>query len=206
MKKILIAFSLSQKGRAGSLESNLVKRPSIDSGINMADAFRSSSAIDKSESSSARYTTNPKFHLADSWIGHTIILYWKCFRWERSMSLPLDSDTSEDSFGDSKIGRRMDLALCKSQQEVPPDRIFSFHLLMIICLSALRLRFRKVPKIGSWVLLATITFGVRICVSVTRYVANKIRCINFLQWQLTFWFCLLHNVCYHSIICFLWRK
>ncbi|KAF9409876.1 hypothetical protein HW555_010874 [Spodoptera exigua] len=78
--------SLSQKSRAGSLESNLVKRPSIDSGINMADAFRSSSAIDKSESSSSA-------------------------RWERSMSLPLDSDTSEDSLGDSKIGRRMDLAL-----------------------------------------------------------------------------------------------
>lgn len=47
-------YSLSQKSRAGSLESNLVKRPSIDSGINMADAFRSSSAIDnKSESSSS---------------------------------------------------------------------------------------------------------------------------------------------------------
>lgn len=45
--------SLSQKSRVGSLESNLVKRPSIDSGINMADAFRSSSAIDKSESSSS---------------------------------------------------------------------------------------------------------------------------------------------------------
>lgn len=29
------------------------------------------------------------------------------------MSLPLDSDTSEDSFSDSKIGRRMDLALCE---------------------------------------------------------------------------------------------
>ncbi|CAH1638040.1 unnamed protein product [Spodoptera littoralis] len=81
--------SLSQKSRAGSLESNLVKRPSIDSGINMADAFRSSSAIDKSESSSSA-------------------------RWERSMSLPLDSDTSEDSLGDSKIGRRMDLALCET--------------------------------------------------------------------------------------------
>ncbi|XP_045773206.1 calmodulin-binding transcription activator 2 isoform X3 [Maniola jurtina] len=80
--------SLSQKSRSGSLESNLVKRPSIDSGINMADAFRSSSAIDKSETSSAR--------------------------WERSMSLPLDSDTSEDSLGDSKIGRRMDLALCET--------------------------------------------------------------------------------------------
>ncbi|CAH0398498.1 unnamed protein product [Chilo suppressalis] len=80
--------SLSQKGRAGSLESNLVKRPSIDSGINMADAFRSSSAIDKSDGSSAR--------------------------WERSMSLPLDSDNSEDSLGDSKIGRRMDLALCET--------------------------------------------------------------------------------------------
>ncbi|XP_053610040.1 calmodulin-binding transcription activator 2 isoform X2 [Plodia interpunctella] len=79
---------LSQKGRAGSLESNLVKRPSIDSGINMADAFRSSSAIDKADNSSAR--------------------------WERSMSLPLDSDNSEDSLGDSKIGRRMDLALCET--------------------------------------------------------------------------------------------
>lgn len=33
------------------------------------------------------------------------------------MSLPLDSDTSEDSLGDSKIGRRMDLALCKSPLE-----------------------------------------------------------------------------------------
>ncbi|KAJ8721840.1 hypothetical protein PYW08_004242 [Mythimna loreyi] len=81
--------SLSQKSRAGSLESNLVKRPSIDSGINMADAFRSSSAIDKSDSSSSA-------------------------RWERSMSLPLDSDNSEDSIGDSKIGRRMDLALCET--------------------------------------------------------------------------------------------
>ncbi|XP_052757740.1 calmodulin-binding transcription activator 2 isoform X2 [Galleria mellonella] len=80
--------SLSQKSRAGSLESNLVKRPSIDSGINMADAFRSSSAIDKADNGSAR--------------------------WERSMSLPLDSDTSEDSIGDSKIGRRMDLALCET--------------------------------------------------------------------------------------------
>ncbi|XP_063826208.1 calmodulin-binding transcription activator 2 [Ostrinia nubilalis] len=86
--------SLSQKGRTGSLESNLIKRPSIDSGINMADAFRSSSAIDKSESSSAR--------------------------WERSMSLPLDSDTSEDSLGDSKIGRRMDLALWEQD-----DRVFT---------------------------------------------------------------------------------
>ncbi|XP_059048651.1 calmodulin-binding transcription activator 2-like, partial [Achroia grisella] len=81
-------LSLSQKSRAGSLESNLVKRPSIDSGINMADAFRSSSAIDKTDNISAR--------------------------WERSMSLPLDSDTSEDSLGDSKIGRRMDLALCET--------------------------------------------------------------------------------------------
>lgn len=55
-------FSLSQKSRAGSLESNLVKRPSIDSGINMADAFRSSSAIDnKSESgSSARWEFSTK--------------------------------------------------------------------------------------------------------------------------------------------------
>lgn len=44
-------FSLSQKGRAGSLESNLVKRPSIDSGINMADAFKSNSAIDKIDGS-----------------------------------------------------------------------------------------------------------------------------------------------------------
>lgn len=87
--------SLSQKSRAGSLESNLVKRPSIDSGINMADAFRSSSAIDKSESSSSA-------------------------RWERSMSLPLDSDTSEDSLGDSKIGRRMDLALWEQD-----DRVFT---------------------------------------------------------------------------------
>ncbi|CAD0201519.1 unnamed protein product [Chrysodeixis includens] len=82
---------LSNKSRAGSLESNLVKRPSIDSGINMADAFRSSSAIDnKSESSSSSA------------------------RWERSMSLPLDSDNSEDSLGDTKIGRRMDLALCET--------------------------------------------------------------------------------------------
>ncbi|CAK1579930.1 unnamed protein product [Parnassius mnemosyne] len=79
---------LSQKGRAG-IESNLVKRPSIDSGINMADAFRSSSAIDKSDGNSSA-------------------------RWERSMSLPLDSDTSEDSLGDTKIGRRMDLALCET--------------------------------------------------------------------------------------------
>ncbi|CAH2258532.1 jg12370 [Pararge aegeria aegeria] len=86
--------SLSQKSRSGSLESNLVKRPSIDSGINMADAFRSSSAIDKSETSSAR--------------------------WERSMSLPLDSDTSEDSLGDSKNGRRMDLALWEQD-----DRVFT---------------------------------------------------------------------------------
>ncbi|XP_038210004.1 calmodulin-binding transcription activator 2 isoform X2 [Zerene cesonia] len=86
--------SLSQKGRAGSLESNLVKRPSIDSGINMADAFRSSSAIDKHDSSS--------------------------LRWERSMSLPLDSDTSEDSLGDMKIGRRMDLALWEQD-----DRVFT---------------------------------------------------------------------------------
>ncbi|XP_075977687.1 calmodulin-binding transcription activator isoform X8 [Anticarsia gemmatalis] len=84
-----ISHSLSQKSRAGSLESNLVKRPSIDSGINMADAFRSSSAIDKSDSNSSA-------------------------RWERSMSLPLDSDTSEDSLGDSKHGRRMDLALCET--------------------------------------------------------------------------------------------
>lgn len=29
------------------------------------------------------------------------------------MSLPLDSDASEDSFGDAKFGRKMDLALCK---------------------------------------------------------------------------------------------
>ncbi|XP_045498670.1 calmodulin-binding transcription activator 2 isoform X2 [Colias croceus] len=87
-------FSLSQKGRAGSLESNLVKRPSIDSGINMADAFRSSSAIDKHDSS--------------------------FLRWERSMSLPLDSDTSEDSLGDMKIGRRMDLALWEQD-----DRVFT---------------------------------------------------------------------------------
>ncbi|XP_026734772.1 calmodulin-binding transcription activator 2 isoform X1 [Trichoplusia ni] len=87
---------LSQKSRAGSLESNLVKRPSIDSGINMADAFRSSSAIDtKSESGSSA-------------------------RWERSMSLPLDSDNSEDSLGDSKIGRRMDLALWEQD-----DRVFT---------------------------------------------------------------------------------
>ncbi|CAB3236556.1 unnamed protein product [Arctia plantaginis] len=84
-----VTHSLSQKSRVGSLESNLVKRPSIDSGINMADAFRSSSAIDKSDSSLSA-------------------------RWERSMSLPLDSDTSEDSFGDTKIGRRMDLALCET--------------------------------------------------------------------------------------------
>ncbi|KAJ0176833.1 hypothetical protein K1T71_008012 [Dendrolimus kikuchii] len=87
--------SLSQKGRIGSLESNLVKRPSIDSGINMADAFRSSSAIDKAEGTSTA-------------------------RWERSMSLPLDSDTSEDSLGDSKIGRRMDLALWEQD-----DRVFT---------------------------------------------------------------------------------
>ncbi|XP_050675718.1 calmodulin-binding transcription activator 1 [Leptidea sinapis] len=80
-------YSLLQKGRTGSLESNLVKRPSIDSGINMADAFRSNSAIDRSDSSS--------------------------LRWERSMSLPLDSDNSEDSLGDIKSGRRMDLALYK---------------------------------------------------------------------------------------------
>ncbi|XP_037971096.2 calmodulin-binding transcription activator 2 isoform X4 [Plutella xylostella] len=80
---------LAQKNRAGSLETNLVKRPSVDSGINMADAFRSSSAIDKPEGKLSA-------------------------RWERSMSLPLDSDTSEDSFGDSKIGRRMDLALCET--------------------------------------------------------------------------------------------
>ncbi|GBP61344.1 Calmodulin-binding transcription activator 2 [Eumeta japonica] len=75
----------TQKGRAASVESNLVKRPSIDSGINMADAFRSTSAADNKTDKTAR--------------------------WERSMSLPLDSDTSEDSFGDTKIGRRMDLAL-----------------------------------------------------------------------------------------------
>ncbi|XP_061715669.1 calmodulin-binding transcription activator 2 isoform X2 [Cydia pomonella] len=87
--------SLSQKGRAGSLESNLVKRPSIDSGINMADAFRSSSAIDKSDNKSTA-------------------------RWERSMSLPLDSDNSEDSLLDSKIGRRMDLALWEQD-----DRVFT---------------------------------------------------------------------------------
>ncbi|XP_073956968.1 calmodulin-binding transcription activator isoform X5 [Choristoneura fumiferana] len=87
--------SLSQKGRAGSLESNLVKRPSIDSGINMADAFRSSSAIDKPDSKSNA-------------------------RWERSMSLPLDSDNSEDSLLDSKIGRRMDLALWEQD-----DRVFT---------------------------------------------------------------------------------
>ncbi|XP_041978792.1 calmodulin-binding transcription activator 2 isoform X1 [Aricia agestis] len=86
--------SLSQKSRSGSLECNLVKRPSIDSGINMADAFRSSSAIDKTESASAR--------------------------WERSMSLPLDSDNSEDSLGESKIGRRMDLALWEQD-----DRVFT---------------------------------------------------------------------------------
>lgn len=36
------------------------------------------------------------------------------------MSLPLDSDTSEDSFSDSKIGRRMDLALCKYPYKTPP--------------------------------------------------------------------------------------
>ncbi|KAG6449011.1 hypothetical protein O3G_MSEX005835 [Manduca sexta] len=87
--------SLSQKGRAGSLESNLVKRPSIDSGINMADAFRSSPAMDKNDSNSSA-------------------------RWERSMSLPLDSDTSEDSLGDSKTGRRMDLALWEQD-----DRVFT---------------------------------------------------------------------------------
>ncbi|XP_049872951.1 calmodulin-binding transcription activator 2 isoform X2 [Pectinophora gossypiella] len=87
--------SLSQKGRAGSLESNLVKRPSIDSGINMADAFRSSSAIDKPDGKSSA-------------------------RWERSMSLPLDSDNSEDSLGDSKVGRRMDLALWEQD-----DRVFT---------------------------------------------------------------------------------
>ncbi|CAH0715811.1 unnamed protein product, partial [Brenthis ino] len=87
--------SLSQKSRAGSLESNLVKRPSIDSGINMADAFRSSSAIDKCDGSSSA-------------------------RWERSMSLPLDSDNSEDSLGDNKIGRRMDLALWEQD-----DRVFT---------------------------------------------------------------------------------
>ncbi|XP_061383793.1 calmodulin-binding transcription activator 2 isoform X1 [Danaus plexippus] len=86
-------LSLSQKNRAGSLESNLVKRPSIDSGINMADAFRSSSAIDKTDTNSSR--------------------------WERSMSLPLDSDT-EDSFGDMKLGRRMDLALWEQD-----DRVFT---------------------------------------------------------------------------------
>ncbi|XP_050350873.1 calmodulin-binding transcription activator 2 isoform X3 [Nymphalis io] len=87
--------SLSQKSRAGSLESNLVKRPSIDSGINMADAFRASSAIDRNDSSSSA-------------------------RWERSMSLPLDSDNSEDSLGDSKMGRRMDLALWEQD-----DRVFT---------------------------------------------------------------------------------
>ncbi|CAH2096516.1 unnamed protein product [Euphydryas editha] len=87
--------TLSQKSRAGSLESNLVKRPSIDSGINMADAFRSSSAIDRNDGSSSA-------------------------RWERSMSLPLDSDNSEDSLGDSKIGRRMDLALWEQD-----DRVFT---------------------------------------------------------------------------------
>lgn len=38
------------------------------------------------------------------------------------MSLPLDSDNSEDSLGDSKIGRRMDLALCKSTAQA--KRIF----------------------------------------------------------------------------------
>ncbi|CAF4917806.1 unnamed protein product [Pieris macdunnoughi] len=87
-------YSLLQKGRTGSLESNLVKRPSIDSGINMADAFRSNSAIDRNDSTS--------------------------LRWERSMSLPLDSDTSEDSLGDMKIGRRMDLALWEQD-----DRVFT---------------------------------------------------------------------------------
>lgn len=46
------------------------------------------------------------------WISLNYLL--TTFRWERSMSLPLDSDTSEDSLSDSKIGRRMDLALCKS--------------------------------------------------------------------------------------------
>ncbi|XP_013164317.1 PREDICTED: calmodulin-binding transcription activator 2 isoform X1 [Papilio xuthus] len=81
--------SLSQKGRAGSLESNLVKRPSVDSGINMADAFRSSSAIERGDVSLSA-------------------------RWERSMSLPLDSDTSEDSLGEPKLGKRMDLALCET--------------------------------------------------------------------------------------------
>ncbi|KAM3962646.1 calmodulin-binding transcription activator [Aphomia sociella] len=95
--------SLSQKSRAGSLESNLVKRPSIDSGINMADAFRSSSAIDKSENSSAR--------------------------WERSMSLPLDSDTSEDSLGDPKIGRRMDLALCETAWRRPASPLVDVETL-----------------------------------------------------------------------------
>ncbi|KAJ2948886.1 hypothetical protein O0L34_g5815 [Tuta absoluta] len=90
--------SLTQKGRAGSLEStNLVKRPSVDSGINMADAFRSNSAIDKPET---------KISTA---------------RWERSMSLPLDSDNSEDSLGDSKLGgRRMDFAPWEQD-----DRVFT---------------------------------------------------------------------------------
>ncbi|XP_037868467.1 calmodulin-binding transcription activator 2 isoform X2 [Bombyx mori] len=86
---------LSQKGRTSSLESNLVKRPSIDSGINMADAFRSNSASEKFEGSSST-------------------------RWERSTSLPLDSDNSEDSLGDAKIGRRMDLALWEQD-----DRVFT---------------------------------------------------------------------------------
>lgn len=50
------------------------------------------------------------------------------YRWERSMSLPLDSDTSEDSLGDSKIGRRMDLALCKSLNHFASFIVDSFFI------------------------------------------------------------------------------
>ena len=50
------------------------------------------------------------------------------FRWERSMSLPLDSDNSEDSLGDSKIGRRMDLALCKSLNHFASFIVDSFFI------------------------------------------------------------------------------
>lgn len=53
IKNVVPNFSLSQKGRAGSIECNLVKRPSIDSGINMADAFRSNSANDKADGKSS---------------------------------------------------------------------------------------------------------------------------------------------------------
>lgn len=84
--------SLTLKNRIISIESNLVKRPSVDSGINMADAFRSNSAIDnKSDGLTAR--------------------------WERSMSLPLDSDASEDVY-DSKGGKKMELALWEQDDRV----------------------------------------------------------------------------------------